>query len=87
MYIHRGLDLICCCCPVLHIQSTVQNKTNALPVVGMGPSWLSIEHGHSGITAHLEIATFNVCETLNLVKVRLKKFKIAARSPEPLLSY
>ena len=32
----------------------------------MGPSWPSIEHGHSGITAHLETATFNVCETLNL---------------------
>ena len=24
----------------------------ALPVVGMGPPWPSIEHGHSGITAH-----------------------------------
>ena len=32
----------------------------------MGPSWPGIEHGHSGITAHLEIATFNVCDTLNL---------------------
>ena len=37
-----------------------------LPVVGMGPLWPSIEHGHSGITAHLETVTFNVCETLNL---------------------
>ena len=36
------------------------------PIVGIGPSWPSIEHGHSGITAHLETATFNVCETLNL---------------------
>ena len=36
----------------------------ALPVVGMDLSWPSIEHGHSGITAHL--ATFNVCEALNL---------------------
>ena len=36
------------------------------PVVGMGPSWPSIEHGHSGITAHLETTIFNVCKTLNL---------------------
>ena len=43
-----------------------QNRTYALPVVGMGPSWPSIEHSHSGITAHLETVTFNVCETLNL---------------------
>ena len=34
--------------------------------VGMGPSWLSIEHGHSGITSHLETAMYNVYETLNL---------------------
>ena len=38
----------------------------ALPVVRMGPSWPSIEHDHSGITAHLVTTTFNVCETLNL---------------------
>ena len=38
----------------------------SLPVVGMGPSWPSIEHGHSEITAHLETTTFDVCETLNL---------------------
>ena len=37
-----------------------------LPVVGMGPSWPSIEQDHSGITAHLKTVTFNVCETLNL---------------------
>ena len=43
-----------------------QNRTYTLPVVGIGPSWLSIEHGHSRITTHLETATFNVCETLNL---------------------
>ena len=41
------------------------NEAHALPIVGMGPSWPSIEHGHSGITAHLETATFNVCETFN----------------------
>ena len=34
--------------------------------VGMGPPWPSIEHGHSGITAQLKTATFNVCETLNV---------------------
>ena len=39
-------------------------RTYALPVVGVGPSRPSI--GHSGITAHLETAIFNVCETLNL---------------------
>ena len=42
-----------------------EEESYALPVVGMGPSWPSIEHGHSGITAHLEIVIFNVCETLN----------------------
>ena len=36
------------------------------PDLGVGPSWPSIAHSHSGITAHLETATFNVCETLNL---------------------
>ena len=43
-----------------------EEKAYALPVVEKGPSWPRIEHGHSGITAHLETATFNFCETLNL---------------------
>ena len=34
-----------------------EEKAYALPVVGMGPPWPSIEHGHSGITAHLETMT------------------------------
>ena len=41
-------------------------RAYALPVVGMGSSWPSIDHGHSEITGHLETATFNVCERLNL---------------------
>ena len=57
--IHNSSDII-------HYSRTEQNRTYALPVVGMGPSWPSIDHGHSGITAHLDTATFNVCETLNL---------------------
>ena len=36
------------------------------PYALLGPSWPSIEHGHSGITAHLETVTLNVYETLNL---------------------
>ena len=28
------------------------------PDVGIGRSWPSLEHGHSGITAHLETVTF-----------------------------
>ena len=46
--------------------TTQKQEAYALPVVRMGPSWPSIEHAHSGITAHLETATSNVCETLNL---------------------
>ena len=43
--------------------STDVRSYYVLPVVGMGPSFPSIEHGHSGITAHLKDY---VCETLNL---------------------
>ena len=50
-----------------HPTSSEQNRRKyVLPVVGMGPLWPRIEHGHSGITTHLDTATFNACETLNL---------------------
>ena len=29
---------------------SIEAEAYAFPVVGMDPSWLSIEHGHSGIT-------------------------------------
>ena len=44
----------------------VKHEAYALPVVGMGPLWSSIEHGHSEITAYLETATFSVWKRLNL---------------------
>ena len=53
----------------------------ALLLVGMGPSWLSIEHDHPGITAHPETAaTFNVCETLNLDEIFTQQQPLACLS-------
>ena len=43
-----------------------KHEAYVLTVVGMGPSWPCIEHVFSGVTAHLETAIFNVCETVNL---------------------
>ena len=44
-----------------------KKKFYALQVLGISPSWPSIKHGLSGITAHLETATFNTfsrrCQT------------------------
>ena len=45
--------------PLQGIAATSNNKLYTA-FVGMGPSWPSIEHGHSGITAHLETAAYNV---------------------------